>query len=59
MVKHRELLAKMKTLDREQREEQGVATDEIEAELDQPLPPPPGDIADEYDEEFNLCDRYG
>lgn len=55
-VKLREELMKLKTLTKEQREEQGI-TDEIERELSEALPPPPIDIAEEYDPEFSFCNR--
>lgn len=51
------MLAKMRGLDKEQREAQGITTEDIDAELNEPLPPPPEDIANEYDQEFNFCDR--
>lgn len=37
--------------------EQGLSVEELEVDLDAPLPPEPTNIEDEYDEEFNFSDR--
>lgn len=55
LVKHHEMIEKLKTVSKRTREEEGIVIDESDVS---PLPPPPIDIADEYDEEFNFSNRY-
>ncbi|XP_053992997.1 uncharacterized protein LOC128884039 isoform X2 [Hylaeus volcanicus] len=54
LVRHREMMAKMKTVSKRQREEEDI---EVEDTDSLPLPPPPIDIAEEYDEEFGFANR--
>ncbi|SIO73543.1 Uncharacterized helicase C694.02 [Babesia microti strain RI] len=54
LVRQHEMDSKLKTLSREQREEQGIDASGL---ADEPLPPPPIDIAKEYDPEFNFSNR--
>lgn len=54
LVRHHEMMEKLKTVSKRTREEEGITVDASDTS---PLPPPPIDIADEYDEEFNFSNR--
>ncbi|EZG67215.1 putative helicase [Gregarina niphandrodes] len=55
-LSRREEVEKLKSLSKQQREEQGI-DEQMLAELSGPPPPPPLDVADEHDSELFLCDR--
>lgn len=55
-IQRRDMLLKLKTMSRQQREKQGIVIDESELQALENLQEP-GDIAEEYDPEFSLCDR--
>ncbi|KAL3128107.1 SKI-like SFII helicase [Cryptosporidium hominis] len=55
-IQRRDMLLKLKTMSRQQREKQGIVIDESELQALENLQAP-GDIAEEYDPEFSFCDR--
>lgn len=55
-IQRRDMLLKLKTMSRQQREKQGIVIDESELQALENLQEP-GDIAEEYDPEFFFCDR--
>ncbi|KAJ1609672.1 SKI-like SFII helicase [Cryptosporidium canis] len=55
-IQRRDMLLKLKTMSRQQREKQGIVIDESELQALENLQEP-GDIAEEYDPEFSFCDR--
>ncbi|KAF7457335.1 DEAD/DEAH box helicase domain-containing protein [Cryptosporidium felis] len=55
-IQRRDMLLKLKTMSRQQREKQGIVIDESELQALENLQEP-GDISEEYDPEFYFCDR--
>lgn len=56
MLQEREMARKMRGMSRQQREEQGLDAQDLAAlEEADDVPPPPGDIAEEIDEEFSFA----
>ncbi|KAH7647759.1 SKI family SFII helicase [Cryptosporidium bovis] len=55
-IQRRDMLLKLKTMSRQQREKQGIVIDESELQTLENLSEPI-DIAEEYDSEFSFCDR--
>lgn len=55
LIKQYELESKLSTLSRREREEQGIDADAMLQDTNE-LPPPPIDVAEEYDPEFNFAD---